>query len=88
MIAAAFLIVLGAYLICGLLFAIPFVVMGAGKIDSQARHGGWGFRLLIIPGAMALWPLLARRWLVGGGEPPEEKDAHRRAARDGAARSI
>jgi len=81
MIAAAFLILLGIYLLCGLLFAIPFALKGAGKIDSHARHGSWGFRLLIIPGTMALWPLLARRWLAGIGEPPEETTAHRRAAR-------
>jgi hypothetical protein len=80
MIVAAFLIALGAYLLCGLLFAIPFVVTGVGRIDPHARHGSWGFRLLIIPGAVALWPLLARRWLAGIGEPPEEKNAHREAA--------
>ena len=80
MIAAAFLILLGAYTVCGLLFAIPFVLVGAGKIDSHARHGRWGFRLLIIPGTVALWPLLARRWLSGVGEPPEEGNTHRKAA--------
>jgi hypothetical protein len=79
MIAAVFLMLLGAYMVCGLLFAIPFVLVGAGKIDSHARHGRWGFRLLIIPGAMALWPLLARRWLSGAGDPPEECNAHRKA---------
>ena len=81
MIAAAFLILLGIYLLCGLVFAIPFVLVGAGKIDPHAKHGSWGFRLLIIPGTMALWPLLARRWLKGVNEPPEENNAHRRAAR-------
>ena len=81
MIAAVFLIVLGVYLLCGLFFAIPFVLAGAGKLDLHAKHGSWGFRLLIIPGTMALWPLLARRWLKGVNEPPEENNAHRRAAR-------
>ena len=81
MIAAAFLILLGIYLLCGLVFAIPFVLAGVGKIDPHAKHGSWGFRLLIIPGTMALWPLLARRWLKGVNEPPEENNAHRRAAR-------
>ena len=81
MIAAVFLIVLGVYLLCGLFFAIPFVLAGAGKLDPHAMHGSWGFRLLIIPGTMALWPLLARRWLKGVNEPSEENNAHRRAAR-------
>ena len=31
--------------------------------------GTWGFRLLILPGAAALWPLLLLRWLrAKGGE--------------------
>ena len=81
MIASVLLSLLGVYLLCGLVFAIPFVLVGAGKIDPHAKHGSWGFRLLIIPGTMALWPLLARRWLKGVNEPPEENNAHRRAAR-------
>ena len=82
MFAATFLIVLGLYLAIGLVFAVPFAFIGAGKIDSHAAHGSWGFRLLIIPGSMALWPLLLRRWLSGVHEPPEQCDAHRRAARE------
>lgn len=78
---AALLILLGVYLICGLVFALPFVLVGVGKIDPHAKHGSWGFRLLIIPGTMALWPLLLKRWAGGSKEPPEECNAHRRAAR-------
>ena len=81
MIAAAFLILLGIYLVCGLLFAVPFVFSGVKKIDPHAAHGSWGFRLLIIPGTMAFWPLLLRRWMRGVHEPPEECNAHRRAAK-------
>jgi hypothetical protein len=83
MIVAAFLIVLGAYLACGLVFAIPFAFVGVKRIDPHAAKGSWGFRLLVIPGAMAFWPLLLRRWVSGMTEPPEECDAHRRAARKG-----
>jgi hypothetical protein len=81
MIAGALLILLSAYLACGLGFAIPFALVGVKRIDSHAVHGSWGFRVLIIPGTMALWPLLLRRWLKGVHEPPEESNAHRRAAR-------
>ena len=83
MIAAAFLIALGIYLACGLVFAIPFALVGAKKIDPHAAHGSGGFRLLIIPGAMAFWPLLLNRWRSGIKEPPEQCDAHRRAAPKG-----
>jgi hypothetical protein len=85
MIAAAFLILSGFYLICGLAFAVPFALFGVGKIDGHAAHGTWGFRLLIIPGTMLFWPMLARRWLKGVHEAPEEKNAHRYAARRGGA---
>lgn len=80
MIAVVFLILLGLYLACGLVFAIPFVLIGVKKIDPHAMHGSWGFRVLIVPGAMALWPLLLQRWASGVHEPPEECNAHRRPA--------
>jgi hypothetical protein len=77
MIAAYLLILIGVYLLCGLVFAVPFAIVGVGKIDPHAAHGTWGFRLLIIPGTILLWPMLALRWLKGVHEPPEERNAHR-----------
>ena len=76
-------LLLGAYAGAGLLFAMPFVLRGVDRIDPAAREGTWGFRLLLIPGVVALWPLLARRWWSGRGEPPEERNPHRLAARAG-----
>jgi hypothetical protein len=81
MIAKALLIMIGIHLVLGAAFALPFVLVGAGKIDPHAAHGSWGFRLLIIPGTVFLWPLLALRWTRGIHEPPEENSPHRRAAR-------
>jgi len=83
MIVAVLLILLGIYLGCGLVFAIPFVLIGVKEIDPHAAHGSWGFRLVVIPGTMAFWPLLLRRWATGVKEPPEERNAHRWAARKG-----
>ncbi|MFO1512855.1 MAG: hypothetical protein U1F83_08095 [Verrucomicrobiota bacterium] len=77
MIPELFLIALGVHLVCGLVFAIPFALIGVKQIDPHAAHGSWGFRLLIIPGTMAFWPLLLKRWLRGAKEPPEESNAHR-----------
>lgn len=71
---------LGVYLILGALFAVPFSRRGVGRIDPAAVDGTWGFRLLIVPGVVALWPWLAWRWLRHS-PPPEERNAHRRAAR-------
>jgi hypothetical protein len=77
MIAAIFLILLGAYLAVGLVFAIPFVLFGVTRIDPHAVRGSRGFRLLIIPGTMAFWPLLLKRWVTEIHQPPEEKTPHR-----------
>ena len=71
----------GVYIVCGFLFAIPFVLLGVKRIDPHAAQGSWGFRLLIIPGAVAFWPVLLRRWMKGVHEPPDERSAHRQAAK-------
>lgn len=68
----------------GVVFAVPFVVAGAGRVDPAARDGTWGFRVLIFPGAVALWPLLLKRWLAGVSEPPAERNPHRDRAREAA----
>ena len=69
------------YAAIGLIFAIAFAFRGAGRIDPVAQQGTLGFRLLIIPGAAALWPLLLRRWLAGVTQPPIERNPHRDASR-------
>jgi len=51
------------YLACGLLFGSAFVSAGAGKVDAAARGTSVLFRLLILPGTVALWPVLAAKWL-------------------------
>lgn len=68
-----------AYVGLGLLFASAFVTTGVGRIDPSAVHAPIGFRVVIIPGTIALWPLLAIRW-VRGQQPPVESTSHRRAA--------
>lgn len=52
----------GIYGLVGILVALPFVLRGVGRIDPAAAQGSIGFRLLIIPGAVALWPVLAWKW--------------------------
>ena len=52
------------YLGIGLLFAALFSARLAGRLDPAAARSTWGFRLLILPGAMFLWPLLAGKLLA------------------------
>jgi len=64
------------YLALGLLFALGFVVKGVQRVDPLAQSGTWGFRLLIFPGALALWPLLLARWCSARnpGNVPQQAD--------------
>lgn len=57
------LLIVAAYLVVGLVFAIPFVIKGVTKIDEGAHGSTWGFRMIIIPGTIVFWPLLLKRWL-------------------------
>lgn len=70
---------LGLYAACGILFAVPFVFKGVGRVDPVAKEGTWGFRLLILPGVAAFWPLFARRLLARVKTPPVECNPHRAA---------
>ncbi|NET38826.1 MAG: hypothetical protein F6K19_43735 [Cyanothece sp. SIO1E1] len=65
-----------AYLAAGVVFALPFVVFWVHRVDPSARGGAIGFRLIIIPGVAALWPLFAIR-LLRGKSAPTERTAHR-----------
>ncbi len=70
----------GLYLLLGFLFGLAFVSHGMGKVDPVAKEGTLGFRILILPGVIALWPFLLVRWLGGKRQPPQEVNAHRIAA--------
>jgi hypothetical protein len=67
-----------AYLGAGLLFAGLFAFRLVNRMDVVAAHGTRPFRLLLLPGATLLWPLLLSRWLRGIDAPPVERTPHRR----------
>jgi len=75
--AAAFVWALLIYIALGLLFALGFVSVGVQRIDPEASGTKFSFRLIIIPGVIAFWPLLLKRWLNGATEPPLERNPHR-----------
>lgn len=74
---AALVVGLKLYLLAGIGFAIWFAARGAGRLDPVAAGGSWGFRILLVPAAVALWPFLAIRLLRGGPAPPKERNEHR-----------
>ena len=65
----------------GLLLLPWWHLRGLRRLDESAASGPWGFRFLISPGLVALWPLLLRRARRGTGHPAEECNAHRACAR-------
>jgi hypothetical protein len=75
--AKAFVYSLETYAGLGLVFAVPFVWFGVQHLDSEAQGSGVGFRLLILPGIAAFWPMFLYRWRRGINEPPVEKNPHR-----------
>jgi hypothetical protein len=62
-VAEFFVAALAVYGLAGAVFAVAFVLFGIHRIDPVAEHTPFGFRLIVIPGVAALWPLLLGRWL-------------------------
>ncbi len=59
----------GVYLAAGAVFATFFVSAGLSRIDAVAKAMPWSARLLLVPGSVALWPLMLKKWLTQR-EPP------------------
>ena len=75
--AQVFVCALGIYAALGLIFAVLFVWIGVQRLDSEAQASGIVFRLLILPGVAAFWPMFLLRWTRGLAEPPVERNPHR-----------
>jgi hypothetical protein len=69
--------VAAVYISSGIAFALAFVCLGVQRVDGEAAGASWAFRLFIIPGVTAFWPMLLRRWIFANGEAPLQKDPHR-----------
>jgi hypothetical protein len=76
-VAKAFVWMFEGYVGIGIVFAAFFALVGIQKLDSEARGSGIAFRLLILPGTAAFWPMLLGRWVRGVSEPPVEHNPHR-----------
>jgi hypothetical protein len=79
--AKAIVYIMAVYASLGLVFAVPFVWLGVQRLDSEAQGSGIGFRLLILPGVAAFWPMFLYRWRRGITEPPVETNPHRLSGR-------
>jgi hypothetical protein len=52
-----------AYAVAGLVTAIAFVVFGVARVLPENMPVTLGARILLVPGAAALWPFVLGRWL-------------------------
>jgi len=59
-----FVNILGVYVLIGLLFAIYFFLKGARQLDGLIADSSWKVRLLLVPGAIGLWPILLRKLIL------------------------
>lgn len=60
---------LGIYLLIGAAFAFPFAFALSGRLDPLAQSGSIAFKLMLLPGAVMLWPALAIMCLRAHREP-------------------
>jgi hypothetical protein len=62
-VAQTILLLAAAYCLFGFIFGVLFVARGIAVVDPAAKGAPWSFRLLVLPGAATLWPLLVSRWV-------------------------
>jgi len=68
------------YLAVGVVIAVWLNCGGLRRVDATAAQGPWGFRFLITPGLILLWPFLLKAALANHGHPRAERNAHRCAS--------
>ena len=67
---AVLLSIAAVYAACGVVVAALFLARWCKSFDPSAKDGTWGFRVLIVPGVVALWPVIVAKVLAlrrGGG---------------------
>jgi hypothetical protein len=59
---AAFLYGLALYAMAGVATALAFVSVGLSQVLHPPMAATIGARILLLPGAVALWPYILMRW--------------------------
>jgi hypothetical protein len=58
------------YAVLGICVALAFVVLGVTRVLPQPATVTIPARVLLLPGAVALWPVVVRRWLLAARAGP------------------
>lgn len=68
-----------AWILLGLVAAAALWWRGLAQLDPTTHSGGLGFKLVLLPGMVLLWPLLLWFWFTGSR--PTDRSAHLDASR-------
>ena len=69
----------GAYAVVGIIIAILFFTRWLKDFDPSAKDGSGGFRVLVTPGIIALWPLIVMKvFMIGKRAEGDGAEALRR----------
>ncbi len=60
-VATMLIMLLGGYVVAGVMTALVFIMFGVTRVQPQPVT--LGARILILPGAIALWPVVLTRWI-------------------------
>jgi hypothetical protein len=63
--------IINIYFIIGLLFAVYFALAGCSRIDPTAASAKVLVRLMWLPAALALWPLLLKKTIQVNSQASE-----------------
>ena len=58
-------IAVAIYFAIGVVVGLPFMAFGLARLDHAAKGASRGFRLIVAPGVIALWPFILIRWVSG-----------------------
>ena len=59
---AVILLIVEIYAAAGVVVALAFVAFGIARVLPQPMPVTLGARILVLPGAAALWPYVLARW--------------------------
>ena len=63
LLTSALVTAIALYALAGIIVALAFVAVGLAAVLPAGTPVTIGARILFVPGAAALWPIVLRRWL-------------------------
>lgn len=58
--------IVATWFAAGVLVGLPFLAFAAGRVVEGAAGSSLMFRLMMLPGAALLWPVVLHRWITAG----------------------